>query len=143
MPGENPRRPRASRGLGLANRELFEDGPRNLLGFAEVAQVALELAVQFARLFGAELGAQDHVAETHRMRQKRVFLELLERRLDVIVVHRASRSHWVDRGIAGTSGTLFYPQALDTAQKKDTSGQSNIARGKRKDFSYATGGRNS
>src|SRR5260370_37130651 len=68
MPGENPRRPPASRGLWLAHRELFENGPRNLLGFAEVAQVALELAVQLARLFGAELGAQDHVAETHRMR---------------------------------------------------------------------------
>ena len=81
------------------------------------------------------------------MRQKRVFLELLERRLDVIVVHRASRSHWVDRGIAGTSGTLFYPQALDTAQKKAqvhiTGHGPDIARGKRKDFSYATGGRNS
>src|SRR5713226_4112601 len=101
MPGENPRRLPASRGLWLAHRELFENGPRNLLGFAEVAQVALELAVQLARLFGAELGAQDHVAETHRMRQERVFLELLERRLDVIVVHRASRSPWVDRGIAG------------------------------------------
>src|SRR5713226_3685566 len=87
MPGENRRRPPDSRGLGLAHRELFEDGPRNLLGFAEVAEVALELAVQLARLLGAKLGAQDHVAETHRMRQKRVFLELLERRLDVIMVH--------------------------------------------------------
>jgi len=39
---------------------------------------------------------------------------------------------------------LFYPQALAAAKKKargHISGRPNIARGKRKDFDYATGGR--
>src|SRR6266403_5180200 len=77
----------ASRSLALSGGELFENASSDFLQFSETRQVVLKIMVQELRVLRAELIAQNHVAQFHRVRQQRLFLQFLQRNFDVIVVH--------------------------------------------------------
>src|ERR1700682_2404919 len=98
-PHANPRTPTAPsasqslarptlRRLGRTGGQLLENSRRKFLRFTEIRQVALEFAIQLPGLLGSESGAQDHVPQPHRMRQKRFLFQFVECGLRVIVIHR-------------------------------------------------------
>src|ERR1700721_1874197 len=63
---------RASRSLAAPGGNFLENSPRHTLQLAETRQIILKFMVQHFRLFRAKLRAQNHVAQSDRMRQKRV-----------------------------------------------------------------------
>jgi len=75
--------------FALAGGELFEDGPRDLLQFAETRQVFLKIVIEQLRVLRTKLIAQDHVPQLHRVRQERVFLKLFESLARIVVIHTA------------------------------------------------------
>src|SRR6266849_897808 len=77
----------ASRSLALSGGELFENASRDFLDFSETRQVVLKVMVQELRVLRAELVAENHVAQFHRVGKQRLFLQFLQRNLDVVVVH--------------------------------------------------------
>src|SRR5216684_3780676 len=76
-----------SRSFALSGGEFFQDSSRDFLQFSETRHVDLKVVVQQLRVLRAELVAQNHVAQFHRMRQQRLFLQFLQRNFDVVVVH--------------------------------------------------------
>src|SRR5208282_1397117 len=74
-------------GLTMAGGELLQDGPREVLKFAEVRQVFLEFVIQPLSVLRAKLIAQDHVAKLYRMRQQSFFLKFLKSLGRIVVIH--------------------------------------------------------
>src|SRR6267143_2397401 len=82
-----PGTPLASRSLALPGGEFLQNASRDFLQFSETCQVVLKVMVQELRVLRAELVAQNHVAQFHRVREQRLFLQFLQRNFDVVVVH--------------------------------------------------------
>src|SRR5580658_9932959 len=60
--------PSASRSLAAPSGNFFEHSARHALQLAKPRQIILKFVVQRLRLFRAKLGAQDHIAQSDRMR---------------------------------------------------------------------------
>src|SRR5215470_9608432 len=84
MPGGAAAR---SRRLPGAGRELLEDSAAELLELAEAREIFLKLLIEALGVGHRQLVPQNEVAQLHRVGQKRVLLQLLERGLRVVVVH--------------------------------------------------------
>src|SRR5882724_6615248 len=82
-----PGTPLASRSLALPGGKFFQNASRDFLQFSETRQVVLKIVVQKLRVLRAELMAENHVAQFHGVREQRLFLQFLQRNLDVVVVH--------------------------------------------------------
>src|SRR5580692_6050984 len=81
----------ASRGLTAPGGDFFEHSARHVLQLAKTRQIILKFVVQQLRLFRTQLRAQNHVAQSDRMRQKRILFQFFERNARVIVIHKFPR----------------------------------------------------
>jgi len=59
-----------------------------LLHFAEEFLIFDEKAVEFERLVGGQLLAQNHVAHMHWIGQGGVFIQLFKRRIGIVMIHK-------------------------------------------------------
>src|SRR5260370_11550409 len=73
--------------LALSGGKLFQDVPRNFLDFSKARQIFLELGIQQLCLLRPELVSQNHVAQLHRVRKQRIFLQFFQRLFWIVVVH--------------------------------------------------------
>src|SRR5580658_9093969 len=78
----------ASRSLAAPSSNLFEHSARHVLQLAKTRQIILKFVVQQLRLFRTKLRAQNHVAQSDRMRQKRILFQFFERNARVVVIHK-------------------------------------------------------
>src|SRR5579863_650834 len=72
---------------GSLRRQLLENLLSQLLRFAEKLLILHKLPVEFQRLVGRGMLAQNHVAHVHRVRQGRIFDQLFQRRIGIVVIH--------------------------------------------------------
>src|SRR5690348_8820248 len=82
-----------------AGNETFENAFSQLLRFAELRQIFLEVAIQIESGGGFELVAQNHVAQMDRMREHGVIAQFFESCSGIIVIHNflpanANIWHW-------------------------------------------------
>src|SRR5260370_38673215 len=77
----------ASGSLALAGGEFLQNPSPDFLQFAEARQVLLEIVVQHLRVLRVEFRSQNHVAQFHRVREQRVFLQLFQCDSGIVVIH--------------------------------------------------------
>src|SRR5205085_5397013 len=68
--------------------ELLQQFPAQFLRFAEVPLIIQKLAVQLQRRLGLQVRAQKHIAHMHRIGQHGFLIQLFERGLWRVVIHR-------------------------------------------------------
>src|SRR5690348_10373063 len=77
----------ASRGFAVSRGEALQDAAPEFLQFPEARQIILKIVIQELRLAGLKLGSQNHVAQFDRVRKQRVFLQLLQGKARIVVIH--------------------------------------------------------
>lgn len=89
----------------MARGKFFQDATGNFLQLAKTSEVILKIVVEDLCVLRPQLCTQNHVAEFHGMGQQSVFLQLVERRPGVIVIHRIPQRRNVDIRIVLARGT--------------------------------------
>ena len=77
--------------------EPFQDAAAQFLQFAEARQVVLEIVVQQLCLVCVQFRSQNHVAQFYRVREQRVFLELFQGQIRIVVIHGSLNGRQMER----------------------------------------------